>query len=380
MKILITDIFLRKTFDVINILRSNHSQFGLILANYKRVKLKSKLLYNQKSFLLRKDTYDNFEKDLLEIERANAFTEFIYLPIEEDTTMLFYEYINHNKKTKIKYLLPNIDSFNLAKNKESLQQFCSSQGFSVPQQYTQSSLEDLNQGFQKLIVKPKEGSGSKGIKYIDSKKELNILKHLDYSKYFVQRQINNSKDVYGAFYLFNDGKALISYGHKRIRTFPLRGGVTVYSELNNNKAVLSIGEEILKKLKWNGFAMIEFLYDDIDENYKVIEINPRLWGSIMLSEFIGANFLENYINVCLNSPLSTNITLVKKYIRWFFPFDIINFFHSKEKIDRFWDLDRDNCCYINVTYSSYISSLLFVLITVLNIETVKKSLRKLFSK
>ena len=40
--------------------------------------------------------------------------------------------------------------------------------------------------------------------------------------------------------------------------------------------------------------MKEYLKHD---EWKIIELNPRLWGSVMLSEFCGARLLSTYLKV-----------------------------------------------------------------------------------
>ena len=40
--------------------------------------------------------------------------------------------------------------------------------------------------------------------------------------------------------------------------------------------------EFLNVSKWNGLIMLEYLYDSKASVYKLIEANPRIWGSIML--------------------------------------------------------------------------------------------------
>jgi len=105
--------------------------------------------------------------------------------------------------------------------------------------------------------------------------------------------------VPGVFYLFENGKMVSYYGHKRIRTYTIEGGVTVYSKISFNEQIKKMGENLLSKLNWSGLAMVEFLFDKRVNDYKIIEVNPRLWGSIFLSEFANTKFIRNYINLSI---------------------------------------------------------------------------------
>ena len=120
MKILITDIFLRKTFDVLNILYRHYDKKDVLLLVDNLsffTRLKCKLFYNSSTlFLLRKG--ENFNADLNQIAEKFPNEKLIYLPIEEETTLDFYTYLDSESDTQnIKSLLPKKDIFNLSRKK-----------------------------------------------------------------------------------------------------------------------------------------------------------------------------------------------------------------------------------------------------------------------
>ena len=47
---------------------------------------------------------------------------------------------------------------------------------------------------------------------------------------------------------------------------------------------------MLDKLEWHGVAMVEFRYDTGDNDYKLVEINPKFWGSLDLALSAGVDF------------------------------------------------------------------------------------------
>jgi predicted ATP-grasp superfamily ATP-dependent carboligase len=153
--------------------------------------------------------------------------------------------------------------------------------------------------------------------------------------------LENGRDVKGAFFLCNNGDVVSSYCHERIRTFPIDGGVSVFSKISVNKDILEIGSKLIKKLNWSGFVMIEFLHDKKLNTFKVIEINPRIWGSILLSEISKANFIKNYVQLSKNESLIYSEINYNAKIRWM-PFDLLNLIYSKGKIENFWKNDKKN--------------------------------------
>lgn len=371
MKILITDCFTRKAFDIYNIIRRYYNDSHIILASSQERNWREQAIYSQKIGLLKKTDQLTFANDLLKISYRYTNDVIVYIPVEEDTTVFFIEFIRKSGQLNFKFCLPGIKSYNIARNKYLLNKFCQDNGIASPLLFeTITSDEFAKRTFRPLIIKPRIGTGSKGIIHIDSLKDLIKVENLNQKEYVIQEKIKNGKDVKGAFFLCRKGKVVSSYCHERIRTFPIEGGVTVYSKVSINESILKQGGELLAKLEWDGFAMIEFLWDENDNNYKVIEINPRLWGSILLSEMSGANFINNYINYCLDDKPSFPERNDNAKIRWL-PFEIMHLITSLKQTDNFWKLDTKNTCYINITYAKWYSIFFFHILFFVNLSSVK---------
>ncbi|MGM1057525.1 MAG: ATP-grasp domain-containing protein [Bacteroidota bacterium] len=372
MKIIITDIFLRKSFDIVNILKKHygietliftHSSIGLI------THFKVRLIYgSQNLWKLRKGK--NFIKDLHEITKYYNCEELVYMPIEEQTTVEFYNYLEKKPEVcNLKFLLPDKFNFNLSRNKMKLNLFCEQNGIPCPQfinkeRYKKSDFE------LPIIIKPKQGSGAKGIIYIDNISELRNIS-IDFNRNFVQERLPNSKDVQAGFFLCKEGDVISYYGHKRIRTFPESGGVSIFSESEYSVEIKKVGKDLIKKLNWSGLIMIEYIFDERDQKFKVIEINPRLWGSVLLSEYCNASFLMKYVELSLGKNISSNVLEKKCFIRWIFPYDILFWIKNISNPFIFFKLNKDTC-YINFTYSNFLRSLCFIIITYFKFSKFKK--------
>jgi len=380
MKIIISDIFLRKTFDVYNIVKRHYSVSQIILT-YGNVsmfsKFKSFLIYGGNINRLRKNTPNLFLQDLLAISAKYKNEDIVFLPIEEDTTEVFLSLSNTNSLPyNIKYLLPNYEVFQLSRNKYKLQEYCKNIGIPVPEKYSKKQAL-AKEPFKKLIVKPRSGSGSKGIQYINNKSEIKLLELFNEDEVIIQERLENSVNVIGAFLLCRKGEVLQSYCHKRIRTSPPSGGVTVYSKLIENKEVINTSQELLRSMNWDGLVMIEFLKDSSDNTYKIIEINPRIWGSILLSEFSGLQMLKSYIELSTNSEISISDLKInqdkEKYIRWVLPYDFKHFLTDTLRRK----LNVKKTCFINFTYAKFFKSLFFLIFSILSIGNIKKLLSKI---
>lgn len=94
----------------------------------------------------------------------------------------------------------------------------------------------------------------------------------------------------GAEFLFDRGKKVWHFVHERVHEVPLEGGASSYRRsVPPIPALLADAERILSSLRWHGVAMVEFRVDAAGQHW-LIEINPRLWGSLALAVDAGVDF------------------------------------------------------------------------------------------
>ena len=373
--IILTGVHERKVFDLHNILKKNHWQYELLLFDYKDTSFSLPVVYTKKIHRLPNDSYEVFETALLRSLDAYKGSTLIYIPLLDNYNGLFYRFMETHPSL-LTSLLPEIKDFNTTINKIQFQQFCQNNHLPVPDSFSKNNINYLKENFKQLIIKPNTGAGSVGISFINQPSELVLLEQLDFEKYLVQERIDNI-NVEGAFFLMNKGELVSYYGHKRIRVFPETGGVTVFSEYHYNESLKNTGTQLLNKLEWNGIAMVEFLYDAVKKEYKIIEVNPRLWGSFLLAEFANTGFVENYLNLCLQLPVKHFEHRSDTKIRWFYPFDILLYIKRKGKIANFWKLDRRHTCYIDFTYAGFFRAIIYMIYFTFNINSFKRFYKKM---
>ena len=361
--ILLTDVQYRKEFDNISIIKRLFPKEHLILGTT-RSGLFCKLCYGSCDVvqLRTEDGKDAFFQDFKALLDKYSRDQIVYFPGEEQTTDYMVDFIEQNGMGNIISLLPSYSLYKMFRNKRTLN------GFPAPREY---KVEDLPNVDYPVLLKPEIGSGSHG--------QYRLYKEDDYSDeikdalvkepYLIQELLPNGKDVQGGFFLCHDGNIIGAYTHKRIRTSPEEGGVTVLSSLNENPRLIEQGKKLLKYAGWEGLIMLEYIYDDRSGEYKLIEANPRSWGSIMLSEYCGANLLSNYIRICLGQEVVCPEMKKDAYIRWLFPMDLLNWVKKKGKIKGFWNFK--NTCFINWTYARKDRALFFILASVFNLHNLK---------
>ncbi len=94
----------------------------------------------------------------------------------------------------------------------------------------------------------------------------------------------------GVFGLYDRGRPLCFFAHRRLRERPPSGGVSVLSESIEPPAeALECARRVLESRRWHGVAMVEFKVDTQGRCW-LIEVNARFWGSLQLAVDSGADF------------------------------------------------------------------------------------------
>jgi len=376
MKVIIPDAQSRKAFDIINILERVHG-YDLILFAPPGTNRLLRVIYGQKVYPLHSDSYDSFREDLLNAIKNGDNEEFIWMAVSEEPTLLFYELMEKDPHLPIRYLLPDRAMFELARNKAVFQEFCEEKGLPVPGSFSAGDLDELEQNFHPVIAKKRIGAGSVGMKYVEEPGQLSLLSDINTDDYLIQEKVESKKKIHGIFCLAREGELISWHGHERLRTFPEKGGVTVFSRTQYNPELKVIASRLLKEMNWSGFAMVEFLHDDRTGKWKIIELNPRLWGSVMLSEFCGSKLLSNYVKMLSGQTPDNGEELSGRYIRWIFPFEVISLLKGSISTGEFLNRKGLKTCYINFTYSSPLRALLFQAYFIFNGRSIARFFKKL---
>ncbi len=94
----------------------------------------------------------------------------------------------------------------------------------------------------------------------------------------------------GVFALCHQGRVLTHFCHRRILEKPPSGGESVLCEsIPEDEAPLKEVAKLLSNLRWSGAVMVEFKRNSAGECF-LMEINPRLWGSLQLAIDAGRDF------------------------------------------------------------------------------------------
>lgn len=144
-----------------------------------------------------------------------------------------------------------------------------------------------------LVVKPRTASGSRGLSFVSEEDQLGDAYEsacqFDESP-LLQEVIPKHGDGIGTAFLFDDGTMKADFAYRRLREYPPGGGPSTLRESIDGTEVREYGRRLLEHLDWSGVAMVEFKRDPRDGTPKLMEINPRFWGSLALPVHAGVEF------------------------------------------------------------------------------------------
>ena len=78
---------------------------------------------------------------------------------------------------------------------------------------------------------------------------------------------------------FKDGKVITGITARRARQHPMDfGHASTFAEIVEIPELQKIAEKFLSLIDYYGIAEVEFMKDPISGEYKLLEVNPRVWG------------------------------------------------------------------------------------------------------
>lgn len=235
----------------------------------------------------------------------------VLLPVGYLTTVA----ISKHKEELLKYTKVPVADYKyleIAADKDKTMKLAMQLGVPVPYQY--NSLDEIER--YPVVAKGIYESGT--VRYVNSPDD---CKGIDLSRNIFQEYIPG--EGFGFYALFDEGIEKAIFMHKRIREYPVTGGSSTAAESIYDPELMDLGLKLLKSLNWHGVAMVEFKKDCRDNTYKLMEINPKFWGSLDLSIASGVNFPVLTVKMAMNDEFEIvdNYTLGIRY-HWMFPDEI----------------------------------------------------------
>ncbi len=245
----------------------------------------------------------------------------VILPMTELSTSTV---LKHGKEFKsLRVPFAELKAFETVTDKWRLFKLAQQLNLSIPKtQFVTdiSSLGDISQELKlPVVLKPHRSMiASRGrwiatsVQYARSVEELKEIaaryEYFSQHPFMIQEYIPGQAE--GVFALFDRGKPIVFFGHRRLRERPPSGGVSVLSEsIEPNPEAKRMARAILETVGWHGVAMVEFKVSAEGTPY-LMEVNGRFWGSLQLAIDAGVDFPW----LLYQLAIGRNLDKVKPYI------------------------------------------------------------------
>ncbi len=281
---------------------------------------------------------DTFIDYLLDELKETSYD--ILFPMEEETLLLIAK--NRERFSKLTHLLiPDYEKIEFARNKKNIIKKAQELGIPYPKTRAIKHIDEIGEVSKEIgypvVIKPQVSFGSYGIKRARNEEEL-ISKYKEVHKIYpfplIQESIPQEGEAFGVSALFNkDSQLRAVFVHKRLREYPVTGGPSTLRESVKNEKVQELGLRLLKALDWVGVAMVEFKVDPRDGEPKLLEVNPRFWGSLQLAILSGVDFPYLIYRMAKEGDIEPVLDYkIGVRCRWMLPGDLLAFFSNLRRL------------------------------------------------
>jgi predicted ATP-grasp superfamily ATP-dependent carboligase len=328
-KVLITDCWTRKSLSAVRSLGREGICIDAVSHTRIAPAIYSKFVH--KYFILPdpKEYPDQYYFAIMKLLQENNYD--CMIPFEESSIEIF---LNHRTEIEkfTKTPIPSNASYHIANDKWKVLQLAKQLNIHQPLSFCPLNIDEALSVVSSLkfpiIIKPKTSSGSRGIKKVSSLQSFKKIYEDTVQKYgfpIIQECIPIEGEGCGVGVLALNGRIVTDFSYKRLREFPVNGGPSTLRESTDDIELKKYASLLMEALEWTGVAMIEFKRDPITKVPKLMEINPRFWGSLDLAYVSGINFPYLLFKLSQNQDIEQQQYKTGILCRWLLPGDIAHF-------------------------------------------------------
>jgi protein-tyrosine-phosphatase/predicted ATP-grasp superfamily ATP-dependent carboligase len=222
-----------------------------------------------------------------------------------ETSLLGLRSLDEISPLRTKAVLPSNLALDIALDKEKTWRLARDLSVPVPRSTLISTMEEIGQADQypivlkplrsKMVIEGELQTLAVAVVKNEAERREQLQRWLQITPVLEQQYVSGRG--MGAEFLFDHGRKVWHFVHERVHEFPLSGGASSYRRSIEPPArLLHDAEKLLTALQWHGVAMVEFKMEANGQHW-LMEINPRLWGSLALSIDSGVDFPMGLVQV-----------------------------------------------------------------------------------
>lgn len=185
-----------------------------------------------------------------------------------------------------------------------------------------------------MVVKPRTGCAAVGFHV--AKDEVDLLEYYvkaeeKYGPCLIQEFIPQDGLQYKAeMYIDRNGTLKGACVFAKVRWYPIEGGSSTLNETVNRPDIVADCKKLLEEIGWRGYADIDLIEDTRDGKVKIMEINPRITGSVKICFEAGVNFAKMIVDDYLQKEVEPQFEVKHKFLR-FMHTDVLWFIKSPKR-------------------------------------------------
>jgi len=353
MRVLVTDGHFRKTLAVVRSLGRRGVQVTVGERTYLNTSFFSRYCTKRLIYPSPRQTPGQFIEFFLREIKKNHYD--CVFPMEEETLLLLAKY--HSEISQYTYLLsPDIVKIEFVRDKGNLMQFSEKIGIPAPRTFYAAPSRRFSDNGEEggktvaiegeggspssvpfpAVIKPRISSGSLGIVYVKKKEDLIPSYRRVHERFpfpIIQEWIPDGGGVYGFSALYDEAsKVKAAFVHRKLRMYPVQGGPSTLGEGVDHPRLMEMGLALFNALNWVGVGMAEFKVDPRDGIPKLMEINPRFWGSLQLAVASGVDFPYLMLKMANGESFEPILHYaVGKRFRWLLLGDLFHFVNNPNR-------------------------------------------------
>lgn len=159
-----------------------------------------------------------------------------------------------------------------------------------------------------IVMKPRVGYGAIGFKKLNDTEELKAIfskNSESVENYVFQEYIPQTDLQYEcAMFIDQNNEVKTSLVFSKNRWFPVTGGSSTLNITVDRPDIVESCTKLLQTIHWRGAADIDLIQDPRDQTAKIMEINPRVSGSVKICFASGVDQAKQMLEMAYGQPVT----------------------------------------------------------------------------
>lgn len=245
----------------------------------------------------------------------------LVIPLNDDAAIILSQH-KKDLESLTAVAVEDWDVFQMASDKLNTMLACMKNGIPCPASYIDKDdyLADRDNVQFPMVLKPRRGCAAVGFHVAEN--ETDLLEYYDkaekkYGKMLIQQYIPQDGLQYKCeIYIDRHGIMKGACVFSKVRWYPINGGSSTLNETVDRPDIVEDCRRLLEVIGWKGYADIDLIEDTRDGKAKIMEINPRITGSVKICFEAGVNFSKMIVDDFLGEDVEPQFDVKHKFLRY----------------------------------------------------------------